>query len=115
MSARAASVLALALLLAGPVSADVVREEPGEGGLSGLRLLPDGPFRLTCWQNGAKIIDEDGLSELSIALSRFGTRTSARSLGTGDTAVLFAANAYTTCMVKGGDRRARSPAASNTR
>lgn len=106
MPFQAAFFVILSLVLAVPASADVVREESAEEGMSGLRLLPDGPFRLTCWQNGAKIIEEDGLSELSVALSRFGTRTSARSLVGGETAVLFLANAYTTCMVKSSDRRA---------
>lgn len=108
-----AGVLALSLVTA--AGAEVVPGETGDDGPSGLQLLPDGPFRLTCWQNGVKILEEDGLSELSVALSRMGSRTSARSAGSGERAVLFSANAYTTCMVKSSDRIARVPAGSGRR
>ena len=102
-----ALVVLLLVTASGWAAAEVVPAEPKEAGPPGLQLLPDGPFRLTCWQNGVKIIEEDGLSELSVALSRMGTRTSARSLGTGERAVLFSSNAFTTCMVRSSDRTAR--------
>ncbi len=64
-----ASVAALGTLIALAASAEIsdVGEGAGRAGNADpLRLMSGDEFRLQCWQNGVRIIDETGLAGISV-------------------------------------------------
>lgn len=68
-------------------------------------VIPEGPFRLQCWQGGVRIVEETGLSTMTLGDRTLGDRRIAagvtfRRVGGDRDSVFLAPGRDTTCLIR---------------